>query len=128
MTTKKLKSKKNTQTHVLGDVHIQSTFNNTIITVTTKKGDTLCWDSTGKQGFKGSRKSTPFAAQMVGESVARQAAEKFGMKKCVVYLKGPGAGRESGTRAVNQFITVTKIVDLTEIPHGGCRQPKTRRV
>ena len=128
MTTRKIKSKKNTQVHVLGDVHVKASFNNTIVTITTKKGDTLCWQSTGVQGFKGSRKSTPYAGQMVAEAAAKIAAEKFGMKKCVVYLKGPGPARESATRAVNKYIAVSKIVDKTEIPHGGCRQPKARRV
>ncbi len=111
-----------------GIVHIQSTFNNTIVTVTDPAGNTVAWSSAGVKGFKGSRKSTPFAAQLVAEDAARKAVE-HGMRTAGVVIKGPGSGRESALRAVqNAGLKVTMITDVTPIPHNGCRPPKRRRV
>jgi small subunit ribosomal protein S11 len=122
---KKKKSKKQVP---LGVVHIQSTFNNTIITITDMSGNTVSWASAGSRGFKGSRKSTPFAAQLAAEEAARRAVE-HGMKSVTVFVKGPGAGRESALRALAQAgLRVTMIRDVTPIPHNGCRPPKKRRV
>ena len=112
----------------VGVVHIQSTFNNTIVTVTDPAGNTVAWSSAGVKGFKGSRKSTPFAAQLVAEDAARKAME-HGMKTAGVVIQGPGAGRESALRAVqNAGLRVTMITDVTPIAHNGCRPPKRRRV
>ena len=111
-----------------GVVHILASFNNTIVTVTDHEGNTLCWSTAGAAGFKGSKKSTPFAAQMASENAAKKALE-FGMKEVEVYIKGPGAGRESAIRAIQAAgIQVTAIHDITPIPHNGCRPPKRRRV
>jgi small subunit ribosomal protein S11 len=111
-----------------GVVHIQSTFNNTIVTVTDPAGNTVSWSSAGVKGFKGSRKSTPFAAQLVAEDAARKAVD-HGMRSAGVVIKGPGAGRESALRAIqNAGLRVTMITDVTPIPHNGCRPPKRRRV
>ncbi len=111
-----------------GVVHIQATFNNTIITITDANGNTVAWSSAGVKGFKGSRKSTPFAAQLVAEDAVKKAME-HGMKTAAVVVKGPGAGRESALRAVaNAGLKVTKIQDVTPIPHNGCRPAKRRRV
>ena len=119
------KVKKNVQT---GIAHIQSTFNNTIITITDVSGAALCWATAGGQGFKGSRKSTPFAAQVAAEECAKKAVEN-GVRQISVYVKGPGAGRESAVRALQAAgIKVTMIRDVTPIPHNGCRPPKRRRV
>jgi small subunit ribosomal protein S11 len=121
----KKKVKKNVQS---GIAHIQSTFNNTIITITDVAGGTLCWSTAGGQGFKGSRKSTPFAAQVAAEEVAKKAME-HGVRQLSVYVKGPGSGRESAVRALQAAgIKVTLIRDVTPIPHNGCRPPKRRRV
>jgi len=111
-----------------GIVHIQATFNNTIITITDKQGNTIAWSSAGIKGFKGSRKSTPFAAQLAGQDAAKKAME-HGMKKLEAYVKGPGAGRESAIRAIQAAgLKITLIKDVTPIPHNGCRPPKRRRV
>ncbi len=119
------KVKKNVQS---GIAHIQATFNNTIITITDVAGGTLCWSTSGGQGFKGSRKSTPFAAQVAAEECAKKAME-HGVRQISVYVKGPGAGRESAVRALQAAgIKVTMIKDVTPIPHNGCRPPKRRRV
>jgi len=124
-TVKKKKVKKNVQT---GVAHIQSTFNNTVITITDVGGDTLAWASAGQQGFKGSRKSTPFASQMAAEDCAKKAME-HGVRTLGVYVKGPGAGRESALRALQAAgMRITMIRDVTPIPHNGCRPPKRRRV
>jgi len=121
----KKKVKKNVQT---GIAHIQSTFNNTLITITDVGGNSLAWSSAGSQGFKGSRKSTPFAAQMAAEECARKAME-HGVRSVTVYVKGPGAGRESAMRALQAAgIKVSMIRDVTPVPHNGCRPPKRRRV
>ena len=117
--------KKNVPT---GVVHIQATFNNTIVTITDPAGNTVAWSSAGVKGVKGSRKSTPFAAQLVAEDAARKAME-HGMKSVGVHVKGPGSGRESALRAIaNSGLKITFIKDVTPIPHNGCRPPKRRRV
>ena len=111
-----------------GVAHIKSSFNNTIITFTDQQGNTLSWASSGNVGFKGSRKSTPFAAQLAAETVARRAME-HGVRKVDVLVKGPGSGRETAIRTIqNTGIEVVGIKDVTPIPHNGCRQPKRRRV
>ena len=111
-----------------GDVHIHSTFNNTIVTITDKTGNCIAWSSSGILGFKGSRKSTPFAAQMAAEDAVRKAKEQ-GMRRVQVYIKGPGAGRESALRSLQLAgLVVTMIRDVTPVPHNGCRPPKRRRV
>ncbi len=111
-----------------GIAHVRSTFNNTMITITDVQGNTIAWSSAGAMGFKGSRKSTPFAAQMAGESVAKRAQE-HGMRTLEVEVSGPGSGRESALRALQAAgFTITTIHDVTSIPHNGCRPPKRRRV
>jgi small subunit ribosomal protein S11 len=111
-----------------GIAHIQSTFNNTLITITDVKGNAISWASAGSRGFKGSRKSTPFAAQLAAEEAGRKAMD-HGMKNVAVFVKGPGSGRESAVRALQQVgFRVTIIRDVTPIPHNGCRAPKRRRV
>jgi small subunit ribosomal protein S11 len=113
-----------------GVAHIQSTFNNTIITITDQKGDVLAWASAGSVGmFKGTKKGTPFAAQMASEKAARQAVNEHGLKRVDVMVKGPGSGRETAIRALsNAGLEVSLIKDVTPIPHNGCRPPKRRRV
>jgi len=121
----KKKEKRNVQT---GVAHIQASFNNTIVTVTDMGGNVIVWESAGSQGFKGSRKSTPFAAQRAAESAAKKAMEN-GMKQIDVYVKGPGSGRESAIRALQTAgLKINLIKDVTPIPHNGCRPPKRRRV
>jgi len=111
-----------------GIAHIQATFNNTIVTITDLAGNTVAWSSSGVLRFKGSRKSTPFAAQLVAEDAAKKAME-HGMRQVGVYVKGPGTGRESALRAIaNTGLKITLIKDVTPIPHNGCRPPKKRRV
>ncbi|MBP2655358.1 MAG: rpsK [Firmicutes bacterium] len=111
-----------------GVAHIRSTFNNTIVTITDSKGNAISWASAGGMGFKGSRKSTPFAAQMAAEQAAKAAME-HGMKQIEVYVKGPGAGREAAIRSLQAAgLEVNLIKDVTPIPHNGCRPPKRRRV
>lgn len=111
-----------------GVAHIQSTFNNTIVTITDPKGNTVAWSSSGTQGFKGSRKSTPFASQLAAEDAARKAMDQ-GVRTVEVLIKGPGAGREAALRAIQSAgLQVTLIKDVTPIPHNGCRPPKRRRV
>ncbi len=111
-----------------GIAHIKSTFNNTIITITDKDGNTITWSSAGNVGFKGSRKSTPFAAQLAAESAAKAAME-HGMRQVEVLVKGPGAGREAAIRSLQAAgLEVNTIKDVTPIPHNGCRPPKRRRV
>ncbi len=111
-----------------GVAHVSATFNNTIITITDAQGNTIAWASAGGQGFKGSRKSTPYAAQMAAESAGRKAQE-HGMKTLEVQVRGPGSGRESALRALQTVgFTVTSIRDVSRIPHNGCRPPKRRRV
>lgn len=121
----KKKVKKNVQS---GIVHIQSTFNNTIVTITDVSGNTVAWSSAGVRGFKGSRKSTPFAAQLAAEDAAKKAME-HGMRSITVYVNGPGSGRESALRALQAAgFKISLIRDVTPIPHNGCRPPKRRRV
>ena len=111
-----------------GVAHIRSTFNNTIVTITDTVGNTLSWSTAGKMGFKGSRKSTPFAAQTAAEKAARDAME-HGLKEVEVYVKGPGSGREAAIRSLQAAgLEVSMIKDVTPIPHNGCRPPKRRRV
>jgi len=111
-----------------GVAHIHATFNNTIITISDRHGDTLCWASAGNSGFKGSRKSTPFAAQMAAENCGKRAQE-IGVKQLDVRIKGPGPGRESAVRALDALgLEIHSISDITPIPHNGCRPPKRRRV
>ena len=122
---KKRRERKNIEK---GAVHISATFNNTIITITDVEGNAISWASAGELGFKGSRKSTPFAAQSAAEQAARLAME-HGLKSVEVYVKGPGSGRESAIRALEAVgLQVTMIKDVTPIPHNGCRPPKRRRV
>ncbi len=126
---KKTRSKKKvTRTVTKGIAHIQATFNNTIITITDTEGHSLAWASSGSVGFKGSRKSTPFAAQIAATNVAKKAQE-VGVKEIDVVVKGPGSGRETAIRALQATgLTVKSIKDVTPIPHNGCRPPKRRRV
>lgn len=123
--TGKKKEKKNISE---GIAHIQSTFNNTIITITDMSGNVIAWASSGMQGFKGSRKSTPFAAQVAAEDAVKKAKE-HGIKRVQVYVKGPGSGRESALRSLQLAgLTISLIRDVTPVPHNGCRPPKRRRV
>ena len=126
---KQVRKKKRERTHVeRGQAHIQSTFNNTLITLTDMDGNALSWSSAGSNGFKGSRKSTPFAAQSAAE-VAAKAAMEHGLKSVEVFVKGPGSGREAAIRALETAgLKVVSIKDITPIPHNGCRPPKKRRV
>jgi small subunit ribosomal protein S11 len=111
-----------------GQAHIQSTFNNTIVTITDPSGNVVCWSSAGQNGFKGSRKSTPYAAQITADGAAKRAME-HGLRQVDVFVKGPGAGREAAIRALQGAgLQVTSITDVTPIPHNGCRPPKRRRV
>ncbi|CBW74579.1 30S ribosomal protein S11 [Mycetohabitans rhizoxinica] len=111
-----------------GVVHVHASFNNTIITITDRQGNALAWATSGGQGFKGSRKSTPFAAQVAAESAGRVAVE-YGVKNLEVRIKGPGPGRESAVRALHGLgIKITSISDVTPVPHNGCRPPKRRRI
>lgn len=122
---KKRRERKNIEK---GAVHIQSTFNNTIVTISDVEGNTISWASAGELGFKGSRKSTPFAAQSASETAAKAAME-HGLKSVEVFVKGPGAGRESAIRALETVgLSITMIKDVTPVPHNGCRPPKRRRV
>ncbi|HIE64853.1 MAG: 30S ribosomal protein S11 [Nitrospira sp.] len=128
MATKKGSKKKEKRHIQTGVAHIQATFNNTLVTITDMSGNVLVWGSAGSLGFKGSRKSTPFAAQRAAEVVAKKAME-HGMKQVDVFVKGPGSGRESAIRALQSAgLKVNLIRDVTPIPHNGCRPPKRRRV
>ncbi|MBU0513232.1 MAG: 30S ribosomal protein S11 [Proteobacteria bacterium] len=123
--SRKKKEKKNVPS---GVAHIRSTFNNTVITITDPEGNTISWASSGTQGFKGSRKSTPFASQLAAQDAAKKAMEQ-GMRTVEVYIKGPGSGREAALRSIQAAgLNVTLIRDVTPIPHNGCRPPKRRRV
>ena len=124
-TSRKRRVKKNVER---GQAHINSTFNNTMVTITDSQGNALSWASAGQLGFRGSRKSTPFAAQEAAETAAKKAIEQ-GLKTVEVYVKGPGSGRESAIRSLQAAgLEVTMIKDVTPIPHNGCRPPKRRRV
>jgi small subunit ribosomal protein S11 len=128
MAKQKVRKKREKKTVTNGAIHIKATFNNTIVTVTDLEGNVLAWASSGSVGFKGSRKGTPYAAQMAAESVAKK-AQDFGIKNLTVYVKGPGSGRESAMRVLQAFgFRIVAIKDVTPIPHNGCRPPKRRRV
>ena len=122
------KKKKNVKVEAVGQAHIQSTFNNIIISLTNNTGQVISWSSAGKMGFRGSKKNTPYAAQVAAEQCGKEAHE-LGLRKVKVYVKGPGAGRESAIRTLHNIgIEVTEIMDVTPLPHNGCRPPKRRRV
>ena len=125
---KKRTGKKERKVIETGIAYIQSTFNNTIVTITDPQGNVVAWSSAGTQGFKGSRKSTPFAAQMAAQDAAKKAMDQ-GMRNVLVYVKGPGPGREAALRALQSAgFNISLIRDITPIPHNGCRPPKRRRV
>ena len=127
-TTGKPKKKRERKVGVNGIAHVQSTFNNTIVTISDMDGHTVAWASSGKVGFKGSRKSTPFAAQIAAESATKEAIS-LGLKKVEVWVTGPGAGREAAIRSLQAAgLEISAIKDVTPIPHNGCRPPKRRRV
>ena len=122
------KKKKNVKIDAAGEAHIQASFNNIIISLTNNSGQVISWSSAGKMGFKGSKKNTPYAAQIAAEDAAKEAHD-FGLRRVKVYVKGPGAGRESAIRTIqNSGIEVSIIKDITPMPHNGCRPPKRRRV
>lgn len=122
------KKKRNVKVDAVGEAHIQASFNNIIISLTNGTGQVISWSTAGKQGFRGSKKNTPYAAQIAAEDCAKVAYEA-GLRKVKVYVKGPGSGRESAIRSIhNSGIEVTEIIDVTPIPHNGCRPPKRRRV
>ena len=122
------KKKKNVKIDATGEAHIQASFNNIIISLTNTSGQVISWSSAGKMGFRGSKKNTPYAAQIAAEDCSKEAHD-YGLRKVKVFVKGPGAGRESAIRAIhNSGIEVTEIVDVTPMPHNGCRPPKRRRV
>ena len=122
------KKKKTVHVEAFGQAHIRATFNNLIISLTNNKGEVISWASSGKLGFKGSKKNTPYAGQVSAEEAAREAHD-LGLRKVKVFVKGPGSGRESAIRALhNSGVEVTEIIDLTPMPHNGCRPPKKRRV
>ncbi len=126
---RKRSTKKVKRTVPYGIAHIQATFNNTIVTITDKEGNVLTWASGGTEGFKGTRKSTPYAAQKAAEKAAKKAMEEFGMTDVEVWVKGPGAGRETAIKTIQATgLNVRVIKDVTPIPHNGCRPPAKRRV
>lgn len=128
MAKSNIKKKKNVRVDAIGEAHIQATFNNIIVSLTNAKGQVISWSSAGKMGFRGSKKNTPYAAQVSAEECATE-AHGLGLRKVKAYVKGPGSGRESAIRAIhNSGIEVTEIIDVTPIPHNGCRPPKRRRV
>ena len=122
------KKKKQVKVDAMGEAHIQATFNNVIISLTNNAGQVISWSSAGKMGFKGSKKNTPYAAQVAAEDASKEAHD-FGLRRVRVFVKGPGAGRESAIRSIhNSGIEVIEIIDVTPLPHNGCRPPKRRRV
>ncbi|MFA5574521.1 MAG: 30S ribosomal protein S11 [Brumimicrobium sp.] len=122
------KKRKNVKVEAVGQAYVQATFNNVIVSLTNAKGQVISWSSAGKMGFRGSKKNTPYAAQVAAEDCAKEAHD-FGLRKVKVYVKGPGSGKESAIRAIhNSGIEVTEIIDVTPLPHNGCRPPKKRRV
>ena len=124
----KVSKKRKVVVESVGEAHVSATFNNVIISLTNKKGDVIAWSSAGKMGYRGSKKNTPYAAQVAAEDAAKVAFDA-GLKKVKVYVKGPGNGRESAIRTIhNAGIEVTEIIDVTPLPHNGCRPPKKRRV
>ena len=126
---KVVRTRRREKKHVtVGQAHIQSTFNNTVVSLTDAQGNVLAWGSAGSQGFKGSRKSTPYAAQVTAESAARKAMD-HGLRQIEVFVKGPGSGREAAIRSLQATgLTITSIIDVTPLPHNGVRPPKRRRV
>ena len=128
MAREKKAKRKDRKVGLSGVAHIHASFNNTIVTITDRQGNTLSWATSGASGFKGSRKSTPFAAQVAAETAGR-AAQECGVKNLEVRIKGPGPGRESAVRALNALgMKITSISDVTPVPHNGCRPPKRRRI
>ena len=124
----KVSKKRKVIVETVGEAHVSATFNNVIVSLTNKKGDVIAWSSAGKMGFRGSKKNTPYAAQVAAEDAAKVAFDA-GLKKVKVYVKGPGNGSESAIRTIhNAGIEVTEIIDVTPLPHNGCRPPKKRRV
>jgi small subunit ribosomal protein S11 len=122
------KKKKNVVVEAVGQAHVQSTFNNIIISLTNNSGQVISWSSAGKMGFRGSKKNTPYAAQMAAEQCGKEAFD-LGLRKVKVFVKGPGAGRESAIRTIHGVgIEVMEIIDTTPLPHNGCRPPKARRI
>ncbi len=122
-------AKKVKKTVTSGIAHIQATFNNTIITITDKEGNVLTWSSGGTEGFKGTRKSTPYAAQIAATNAAKKAMDEYGLQEVEIWVKGPGSGRESAIRSIQAVgLKVKAIKDVTPIPHNGCRPPSKRRV
>ena len=122
------KKKKNVLVESVGQAHVQSTFNNIIISLTNNSGQVISWSSAGKMGFKGSKKNTPYTAQLAAEQASKEAMD-LGLRKVKVFVKGPGAGRESAIRTIhNTGIEVLEIMDITPLPHNGCRPPKKRRI
>jgi small subunit ribosomal protein S11 len=127
-TNTKSAKKRNVIIESVGEAHITASFNNIIVSLTNKKGDVIAWSSAGKMGFRGSKKNTPYAAQLASEDCAKVSHEA-GLRKVKVFVKGPGNGRESAIRSLhNSGIEVTEIIDVTPLPHNGCRPPKRRRV
>jgi len=128
MAKKTVQKKRKVIVEAIGEAHIHASFNNIIVSLTNKNGEVIAWSSAGKMGFRGSKKNTPYAAQLAAED-ATTIAYEAGLRKVKVYVKGPGAGRESAIRAIhNGGVLVTEIVDVTPLPHNGCRSPKRRRV
>lgn len=128
MAKKTVTKKRKVHVDAVGEAHIHASFNNIIISLTNKNGEVISWASAGKMGFKGSKKNTPYAAQMAAEDCAKVAFEA-GLRKVKVYVKGPGNGRESAMRSLhNAGVEITEIIDVTPLPHNGCRPPKRRRV
>jgi len=128
MAKSNVKKKLNVKIDAVGEAHIQASFNNIIISMCNASGQVISWSSAGKQGFRGSKKNTPYAAQVAAEECAKVAYD-LGLRKVKVYVKGPGSGRESAIRSIhNTGVEVTEIVDVTPMPHNGCRPPKRRRV
>lgn len=122
------KKKKKVSVEAVGEAHIQATFNNIIISLTNNQGQVISWSSAGKMGFRGSKKNTPYAAQVAAEECTKEAYD-YGLRRVKVYVKGPGSGRESAIRSIhNSGVEVMEIMDVTPLPHNGCRPPKRRRV
>ncbi len=128
MAKKTVTKKRKVLVEAIGEAHIHASFNNIIVSLTNKRGDVISWSSAGKLGFRGSKKNTPYAAQLAAEDCSKVAFEE-GLRKVKVYVKGPGNGRESAMRAIhNSGIIISEIIDVTPLPHNGCRPPKRRRV
>jgi len=122
------KKKKKVRVEAMGEAHIKASFNNIIISLTNTQGQVISWSSAGKMGFRGSKKNTPYAAQVAAENCVNEAME-YGLRKVKVYVKGPGSGREMAIRTIHNLgVEVTEIIDVTPMPHNGCRPPKKRRV